>query len=91
MQKIVPLGKKVLIKEQKTKEYFKGTSILNPHAADEKSYFGNVVAIGKEVEHITVGDLIKYADYVKPIEMEHEGEKHLLLSLADVLAIVIDE
>ena len=91
MQKIVPLGKKVLIKQQVPQKYFKGTSIINPHATNENNCFGHVVAIGKEVEHITVGDLIKYADYVKPIEMEHEGEKHLLLSLADVLAIVIDE
>jgi len=91
MQKIVPLGKKVLIKQQVPQKYFKGTSIINPHAANENNCFGHVVAIGKEVQDVTIGDLVKYADYVKPIEMEHEGEKHLLLSIADILALIIDE
>jgi len=91
MQKIVPLGKKVLIKEQEPEKYFKGSSILNPHAGNEKTYLGYVIAVGREVDEITIGDKVKYASYIKPIEMEHMGEPHLLLTLADVLAIVVDE
>jgi len=91
MQKIVPLGKKVLIKEKEPEKYFKGSSILNPHSTNEKNYFGYIIAKGKGVEDVSEGDLVKYASYVTPIEIEHMGEPHLLLGLADILAIVIDE
>ena len=88
---IVILGKKVLIKEKEPEKYFKGSSILNPHSTNEKNYFGYIIAKGKDVEDVSEGDLVKYASYVSPIEIEHMGEPHLILGLSDILAIVIDE
>ena len=43
----------------------------------------------KDVEEIKSGDLIQYADYANPVEMQHNGEKHLLVSSGEVLAVLV--
>lgn len=89
-QKIRPVGKKVLVLEKKASEYFPGTTIIRPESAREKTYQAIVIAIGKEVEEIKVGDLIQYADYCVPTEMQHNGEKHLLINSGDIFAVIED-
>lgn len=85
---IKPIGKKVLIKEKKVEKVVPGTSIIIPDMALEKQYQGYVVAVGKEVEEIKEGDLIQYADYCVPTEMKHNGEKHLLINVGDIFAVI---
>ena len=87
-QKIVPVGKRVLIKEKKPGEFFPGTKIMIPDSAKEKTYQGYVIGIGKEVTEVQVGDLIQYVDYATPVEMKHNGEKHLLIAQGDILAVI---
>jgi co-chaperonin GroES (HSP10) len=87
MQKITPVGKRILIKK-KEDVYYPGTQIIIPEPLRTKNYKGYVIAVGKEVEEIKVGDLIQYADYAVPTEMRHEEEPHLLITVGDVLAII---
>lgn len=91
MQKIIPIGKKVLVKEQKPPKYFKGTSILIPETSQEKQYKAYIVAVGKEVDEVTIGDLIQYSTYANPTEMFHDDEKHYLINVQDIFAIIKDE
>lgn len=84
-----PVGKKVLLKQLEPKETFAGTSIYIPDAQREEECKGYVIAVGKDVEEIKSGDLIQYADYANPVEMQHNGEKHLLVSSGEVLAVLV--
>lgn len=89
-QKIRPVGKKVLVLEKKPSQYFPGTTIIRPESSKEKTFQAYVIAVGKEVEEINVGDLIQYADYCVPTDMMHDGEKHLLINSGDVFAVIED-
>jgi len=85
--KIRPVGKKILIKKKEADQYYPGTNIMIPKTSQKDSYKGFVVAIGKEVEEISVGDLVQYADYITPTEMQHENETHYLINAGDILAV----
>jgi co-chaperonin GroES (HSP10) len=89
--KIKPLGSKVLLKEKEAPKYFKGTSILMPETTASKEYLAYVVAIGKDVENVEIGNLIKYAKHIQSIEMEHEGTNHFLIDEKDIHAIIEDD
>lgn len=88
--KIIPLGKRVLLKEKEAPKYFKGTSILIPESSKEKEYLATVVSIGAKVEDVKEGDLIKYAKHIQPTLLDHEGEPHILLNEQDIIAIIKD-
>ena len=87
-QTIVPVGKRVLILEKTPGDYFPGTRIMIPETAKEKTYQGYVIGVGQEVTEVKVGDLVQYVDYATPVEMKHEGKKHLLIAQGDILAII---
>ncbi len=89
-QKIVPVGKRILILEKKPNEFYLGTKIHIPDTARTKTYQGYVIAVGQEVTEVKEGDLIQYVDYATPIEMTHNGEEHLLIAQGDVLAVVYE-
>ena len=61
--KIIPVGKKVLIKPKEAQRVVPGTNIIIPDSALEKEYKGFVVGVGAEVSEINEGDLIQYAEY----------------------------
>tara|TARA_R110002012_G_scaffold259902_1_gene441524 strand:- start:6420 stop:6695 length:276 start_codon:yes stop_codon:yes gene_type:complete len=88
--KVIPVGKKLLLKKWKavTKT---ASGIIIPEIAQKKEYKGTVVGVGQEVKEIKVGDIVQYADYAMPTPMEHEGEEHLLVQSGDVFAIIRDE
>ena len=89
-QQVIPIGSKILIKQLAVKETYGNSGIYIPEAQQSKENKGHVVAIGEEVEEINIGDLIQYAKFADPVEMEHEGEKHLLIRKGDILAVIID-
>jgi len=86
--KITPVGKKVLIKPKEANRTVPGTNIIIPDTALEKIYQGYVIAVGAEVQEIKEGDLIQYADYCVPTEMKHDGDKHLLINVGDIFAVI---
>jgi len=93
MKKLIvkPIGKKVLIKTAEQSKFVPGTNIIIPDMALEKEYKGIVIAVGKDVMEageIKVGDTIQYADFCVPTQMKHNGEKHLLINIGDVFAVI---
>ena len=88
---VIPVGNRVLIKKKEADQYFNGTSILIPENQRQDELKGYVVAVGKDVEEVKVGDLIQYADYALPTKMKHEGEDHLLIAAGDVFAVLVNE
>ena len=88
--KIIPIGKRVLIKQEDPQETYGSTGIYIPDAQRVEECKGTVIAVGDEVECVKAGDVIQYADYITPLEIQHNGEEHLIIAQGDILVKLID-
>lgn len=86
--KIKPLGDRVLVKMEQVEEKTAG-GIFIPQTAQEKTQTATVVAVGDDKDAITVkiGDKIMYDKYAGTA-VKIEGVEHLLLHIADIMAVV---
>lgn len=86
---IQPLADRVLVKPAPAEEKIGG--IIIPDTAKEKPLQGEVVAVGngtKDEEMVLkAGDTVLYGKY-SGTELEHEGEKFLIMRQSDVLAVL---
>ena len=83
---IKPLGKRVVIKVAETEETTASGFVL-PSSAKSKEQFGEIIAVGSEVELVKVGDTVFFKNY-SGTEVEHEGESVLIIEEKDLLAVV---
>ena len=96
MAKLKPLYDKIVVKVEEAKEQRTASGIIIPDTAQEKPQVGEVIAVG-EGRLLQSGELkplaVKVGDYVvfnkyAGTEVELEGEKYLILSEDEVLAIL---
>lgn len=83
---IKPLGKRVVIKVAETEETTASGFVL-PSSAKSKEQFGEIIAVGSDVELVKVGDTVFFQNY-SGTEVEHEGESVLIIEEKDLLAVV---
>ena len=87
---IKPLVDRVLILPAPAEEKTIG-GIIIPDTAKEKPLQGKVVAVGhgtKDEEMVLKeGDTVLYGKY-SGTEIEHEGEKYLIMRQSDILAVL---
>ena len=87
---IKPLADRVLILPAPAEEKTIG-GIIIPDTAKEKPLQGKVVALGhgtKDEEMVLKeGDTVLYGKY-SGTEIEHEGEKYLIMRQSDILAVL---
>ena len=95
--KIKPLADKVLVKSDEASEEKSAGGIIIPDTAKEKPQRGNIVALGpgrtdengKIIKmNVKVGDKVLYSKY-GGTELEYDGEKYLIMSESDILAILV--
>ncbi len=95
MEKIRPLGDRILVKRIKEEEKTKG-GIIIPDTAKEKPQEGKVVAVGrgKKTEDgkvialdVKAGDKVLFGKY-SGSEVKIEGEEHLILREDDILGVL---
>jgi chaperonin GroES len=88
--KVIPLGDRVMVKLEKNEAKTSG-GIIIPDTAQEKTQQGTVTAVGPgtEKEKITVknGDKVMYDKYAGT-QIKIDGEEHLILRMADIIAVV---
>ena len=84
---IKPLGKRILIKQTEQEEVTKGGIVLPGTVSKEKSIIGEVVAVGRKIEEIKVGDKVIFEKY-SGTEVKDGEESYLILEKDTVLAIV---
>jgi chaperonin GroES len=88
--KVIPLGDRVMVKLEKNEAKTAG-GIIIPDTAQEKTQQGTVTAVGPgtEKEKITVknGDKVMYDKYAGT-QVKIDGEEHLILRMADIIAVV---
>ena len=88
--KVKPLADRVIVKLEKNEAKTAG-GIIIPDTAQEKTQQGVVMETGPgtEKEKITVkkGDKVMYDKYAGT-QVKIDGEEHLILKMADIVAIV---
>ena len=83
---IKPLGKRVLIKQVEQEEVTKSGIVLPGTASKEKPITGEVLAVGKDVEDVKVGDKVIFEKY-SGTEVKDGDDSFLILDIDNVLAI----
>ncbi len=95
MAKIVPVGDRIVVKLEENEEKTKSGIVL-PDTAKEKPQRGKVVAVGsgrtldngkKVAPEVKEGDTVIFSKYAGT-EVKLNGEKYLIFSESDVLAII---
>ena len=84
--KLKPLADRI-VAVREAAETKTASGLYLPDGAKEKPVMAKVVAIGKAVKEIKVGDVIVYKEYA-PTELKQGGEEYLILKEEDVLATV---
>ncbi|MFI5240347.1 MAG: co-chaperone GroES [Candidatus Saccharimonadia bacterium] len=86
--KLQPLADRVVAKpiEAETKT---ASGFYLTETAKEKPQIGEVLAVGKDVKEVSVGDKIVYTKY-GPNEIKVDNQDMLLLKEEDILAVVKD-
>lgn len=84
--KLQPLADRIVIKKIEA-EAKSSAGILLPDSAKEQPQSGEVLAAGKDVKEVNVGDQVLYAKY-GPAEVKVEGEELLIVKEEDILAVV---
>ena len=87
MSNIRPVGDKILIKQHKAKETYGTTGIYIPESSQEKDDRGTVISVGDEVKGIFEGEIVLFNQFVQPVTVDHNNEKHILLRQQDIWAI----
>ncbi len=94
MEKLEPMGDKVIVKPIQKEETSKG-GIIIPDTAKEKPQEGEIIAVGpgkvnkqgnKIAMDVKVGDKVIFAKYTGS-EITIDGEKYLIMPESDILAI----
>jgi len=88
--KVKPLADRVMVKLEKNEEKTAG-GIIIPDTAQEKTQTGIVTAVGPGTEKIAItvksGDKVMYDKY-SGTQIKIDGEEHLILKMADIIAVV---
>ena len=81
------MGKRILIKQTEQEEVTKSGIVLPGTASKEKPIIGEVLAVGKKIEEVSVGDKVIFEKYAGT-EVKDGEETYLILEKDNVLAIV---
>jgi len=86
--KVIPLADRVMVKLEKNEAKTAG-GIIIPDTAQEKTQQGVVVEVGddKEVIKVKAGQKVMYDKYAGT-QVKIDGVEHLILKMADIVAIV---
>jgi len=86
--KVIPLLDRVMVRLDKNEAKTAG-GIIIPDTAQEKTQQGTVVEIGDDKEAIKVkaGQKVMYDKYAGT-QIKIDGVEHLILKMADIIAIV---
>ena len=84
---IKPLGKRILIKQTQQEEVTKSGIVLPGTASKEKPIIGEILAVGRKIEEVKVGDKVIFEKY-SGTEVKDGEETYLILEKDNVLAIV---
>ena len=84
--KLQPLADRIVMQQMEAEEKT-ASGIVLPGSAQEKPKAAEVIAVGKDVKEIKVGDEVIYKSY-GPDEIKIDGVEYLIGKEEDILAVV---
>lgn len=83
-----PLGDRVLVKVQEPETKTASGIIIPDNASQEKPTQAKVVAVGPEVEHVSVGDSVVYAKYARTAPVTIDDTEYLVMEISEILGVM---
>ena len=83
-----PLGDRVLVKVQEPETTTASGIIIPDNASKEKPTQAEVIAIGADVEHVTVGDIVMYGKYAKTATVTLDTVEYLVMEVSEILGVL---
>lgn len=82
-----PIGGNIIIKPLEQERVTASGLVIPDNVEGEKPEQGTVIAVGRSVENIKVGDSVLFTKY-RPVQIEYNDEKLLIATEDDLLAII---
>ena len=90
MKKIIPMGKRVLVKQDTKVETIQNGLIYVPETQQHQPPLGTIISAGPKCEQAKEGDYIQWPEMINITEMMHNGEEHIIIDEAAIIAIIKD-
>ncbi len=80
-----PIGDRVLLKVEEAVTTTASGIIIPDNASKDKPTQAEVIAIGAEVEHVTVGDKIIFSTYARSASVTIENTDYIVMETSEIL------
>ena len=90
MRKVIPMGKRVLVKQDPKVETIQNVLIYVPETQQHQPPLGTIISAGPKCEQAKEGDYIQWPEMINITEMMHNGEEHIIIDEAAIIAIIKD-
>ena len=83
-----PLGDRVLVKIKEPETTTASGIIIPDNASKEKPNQAEVIAIGPDVEHVSVGDSVMFAKFARSSDVTIDGVDYLVMEVSGILGVI---
>jgi chaperonin GroES len=90
MKKVIPMGNRVLIKQDPKIETASNGLIYLPEAEQHQPPLGIVISAGPKCEQVKEGDYVQWPMEVNATAFMHNDEEHIVLGEGAIIAIIVD-
>jgi len=88
--KVIPMGRKILIKQDAKIEKIKNGLIYLPESEQHQPPTGYVISIGPKCEQVKDGDYVQWPMEINTTVFIHNNEEHLVIDEQALIAIMVD-
>ena len=83
-----PLGDRILVKVKEPETKTASGIIIPDNASQEKPNEAEVIAIGADVEHVSVGDQVIFAKYARTSPVTIDAKEYLVMEVGEILGVM---
>jgi chaperonin GroES len=83
-----PLGERVLVKVKEAETTTASGIIIPDNASKEKPNEAEVMAIGADVEHVSVGDKVLFSKFARSADVTIDGVDYLVMEVSEILGVM---
>jgi len=83
-----PLADRVLLKVQEAETTTASGIIIPDNASKDKPTQAEVVAIGNDVEHVSVGDNVIFSQYARSTTVTLDNMEYLIMEVNEILGVL---
>jgi len=83
-----PLGDRVLVKVQETQTQTASGIFIPDNASKEKPTQAKIIAIGKDVKDVKIGDEVIYTKFARTATITLDSTEYLVMEVAEILGVL---